>query len=112
MPGLEYTSRQNELLGRLGVEIWRLNVRFQTGRTDRLSDSIERLTDVFAQLGGVIQDRTGTGLVDGDAAEIIGTTLGDIRGMIVDTIRPAVYVDGELVVIPQISVTTTLRADE
>jgi hypothetical protein len=101
---MEHDSSQ--AMGRLGVEIWRLGGRIEAGRTDRLDDSYQRLLEVFAELGGRIDDRSGERFIEGTAAEILSQPDGVDPGagtlIWSETVRPGIYLDGQCVVIPQV----------
>ena len=97
---------QDELLAMLGVELWRLEVRAKRIESATALDSYERLMDVFVQIGGRVEDRTGERFIDGQIAEVLhqppGTDPGSHRLVIAETVRPAVFVRGRCVFVPQV----------
>ncbi|TAJ19602.1 MAG: hypothetical protein EPO65_06340 [Dehalococcoidia bacterium] len=61
---------------------------------------------IFVRLGGRVDDRTGERFVDGQLAEVLhqpdGANPGSDRLVIAETIRPAVFIDGRCIIIPQV----------
>ena len=92
------------LLGLLGVELWRLESRAKRIESPTAMDSYERLVEIFTRMGGRIEDRTGERFVDGQLAEILHqpSPIDGASLVIGETVRPAVFADGECVMIPQL----------
>lgn len=102
------------LLGRLGVEVWRLQMRAAAGNLDRVRDSVARLVEALGDLGVDIQDPAGQPFADGSTAEIIGHNGSPAEGemlIVTETIRPAVFISGRLAVTPQVILGTEKERD-
>ncbi len=100
----EYQLQQ--LIGLIGVEIWRLGLRIESGKVERLPDSYQRLSALFEELGGRIEDRQGETFIDGMNAEILVQPDGIDPGsgaLVWDaTVRPGIYINDHCVVTPQV----------
>jgi hypothetical protein len=105
MPASEPSSL---LFGRLAAEVWRLGRRIdaQPETHERIVDSYKRLVAALEDGGVRIDDPIGRRFVDGTNAEIIDLPNGSdpARDVLIvsDVLRPAVFVAGEAVIIPQV----------
>lgn len=93
-------------IGRMGVEIWRLQFRLKDSNDARLRDSADRLGRAFSDLGGSIEDRVGERFAPGTTAEILHQPpAADATSewfVVIQTVRPRVMWGSECVVVPQV----------
>lgn len=103
----EVPGSQREL-SPLAIEVWRLGRRISAapGTSERIADSHARLVRACEDAGIRVDDPLGRQFIDGTHAEIIdmpdGADLVTDRIVVTDVLRPAVYVDGACVVMPQV----------
>lgn len=106
------------LLGRLAVEIWRLGRRI-----DALPEPQERITDSYKRLVAALEDGSvriddpiGQRFIEGTNAEVIDLPKGSdpARDVLIvsDVLRPAVFVAGEAIIIPQVVLTHGQHSQE
>ncbi len=114
-PGHESTRRIETLsvlaggLAQVAVESWRLArliSRLCDADRARVQAVADRLEAWVAQAGVTIEDHTGQAYVDGMALEIVTTEpradLAEGTVTIVETLKPSVYVSGQLIVRGQV----------
>jgi hypothetical protein len=95
-------------IARLALEVWRLGRRVEAapGTSGRIADSYTRLVRELEALGVRIDDPFRRRFVDGTHAEIVDLPDGADPAretlIVSDVLRPAVFVDGQCVVVPQI----------
>ena len=94
-----------DAFARLGVELWRLEMRCRDLNNVRIEDSLRRLNEAFSAAGGRVDDPVGARFVDGTVAEILHQPVGggptDVL-FVTETIRPAVFVLGRCRIAPQV----------
>ncbi|MCX7618480.1 hypothetical protein [Tepidiforma sp.] len=89
-------------VARAFVEAWRLERRVRSLEDPRLAEGVRRLLGEFEAAGCRLEDPVGTRFVDGVTFEVIGDVPQGASLKVVETIRPAVYIGGQLQVPAQV----------
>jgi len=91
-------------LARAAVEAWRIERRAAGAGDERLTESARRLLGELEAAGCRLEDPVGTPYVDGAVMDVIGEVPQGVALQVAETIRPAVYVDGNLQLAAQVMV--------
>lgn len=91
-------------LARAAVEAWRIERRAAGAGDERLTESARRLLGELEAAGCRLEDPVGTPYIDGAVMDVIGEVPQGVALQVAETIRPAVYVDGNLQLAAQVMV--------
>lgn len=91
-------------VARACIEAWRLERRVRSLDDARLVEGVRRLLGEFEAAGCRVEDPVGMRYVDGVTFEVIGDVPQAESLKVVETIRPAVYIGGQLQVPAQVIV--------
>jgi hypothetical protein len=105
---------------RLAEEVWRLRRRVERASVSTsaeslrgMTDSADRLQAILGDIGVVAQDHTGTVYVDGTRLTVLQVEGEPVEGQplwILETVKPTVELDGQVISEGQVILTTTQPA--
>lgn len=103
-PSIDHRPEGSDLaLARACVELWRLGRRVQAMGDERLVEGIRKAFEELELAGCRVDDPVGMRYVDGLVMEIVGDVpSASSAAFVTDTIRPAVFVNGRLVLAAQV----------
>lgn len=105
-PGVPPHGVDLRAIARACIEAWRLERRVQAMDDARLAEGVRRLVGEFEAAGCRVEDPVGTRYVDGVAFEVIGDVPPGQSLKVAETIRPAVYIGGQLQLPAQVIVSS------
>ncbi len=92
-------------IARACVEAWRLERRLRSSDDARLSEAAKRLLEALESAGCRLEDPAGSPFIDGAVMEVIGDVPSAPSLRVAETIRPAVFIAGQLELPAQVLVT-------